>query len=156
MMWLALVLVVGAAWLLVAGARASSKPRTVRRSPARPIRPAKRSIFRPAPVRPAPSRRSIAEDPHVLYHYPWANRPGRRYIGISNEPERRHAEHLIDPKDRWWMVQSTGVMVLVAQYPTRAAALAAERAAIREAYFADEDPANTVHNPGRKPRAARR
>jgi predicted GIY-YIG superfamily endonuclease len=101
-----------------------------------------------APVRPA--RKVRTNVPHVLYHYLHATRPGRIYIGISNSPEVRHSRHLIDPDDREWMRRSTKIMYPVQWYPSRTAARAAERAAVREAAHAGEDIANDQHHPYRR------
>lgn len=118
----------------------------------------------PAPVRAraAATRRPVRADvPHALYRYPHRFRPGARYYGISNEPPARHRRHENDPKDRWWFATSTGRMVIIAWYPNRAAAQAAERGAVRAAWVRGEDIANKHHvprptAPRRKTRAARR
>lgn len=114
-----------------------------------------------AAVRPA--RRPVRADiPHVLYKYPHLYRPGARYYGISNEPAARDRRHSRDPKDQWWYQTSTKQMVIIAEYPNRAAAQAAEREAVRAAWARGEDIANTHHVPRstapkrRKSRAARR
>jgi predicted GIY-YIG superfamily endonuclease len=111
-----------------------------------------RHVTRPAPlpIASARPRRQVRTDvPHLLYVY--RRRDGSRiYGGISNEPPDRHARHLIDPDDRWWMVQTDGVMYPVRWYPNRTAARAAERALVQEMYYAGEDPANDHHNPGRR------
>jgi predicted GIY-YIG superfamily endonuclease len=119
---------------LVAAVVRSARPRST------PIRP---------PARP-PTRRPIRADvPHLLYVY--RRRNGTRiYGGISNEPPARHARHLIDQDDRWWMVQTDGVMYPVRWYGNRDDARIAERALVREMYYADEEPANYHHNPGRR------
>lgn len=114
--------------------------------------------LRPAVVvPPAPRRRIRTDVPHLLYVYDW---DGRRaipdaYYGISNEPPARHARHLIDPDDRWWIERSTRVMHPIGWYPNRALALAAERAAIRAACARGADLANTVHNPSARRRRTR-
>lgn len=130
---LALVLV-GAAVGLIAGVLHGARRRNV--APVRPIRPVRR----------------VREDvPHLLYVYRRRAWPHRRiYGGISNEPEGRHARHLIDPDDRWWIVQTDGVMYPVRWLPNRTVARAAERALIREMHFAGDEPANYHHNPGRR------
>jgi predicted GIY-YIG superfamily endonuclease len=100
--------------------------------------------------RTPPPRRRRADAPHAQYHYPHARRRGRIYIGISNCPAVRHARHLVDPKDQHWVRRSTGEMVIDRWYPNERTARMAERAAIRQAYFNGEDPANYQHNPGRR------
>jgi hypothetical protein len=99
---------------------------------------------RPRPVmRPSTRRRIRADAPHVLYHYPHALRPGRRYIGISNEPRVRHRRHSApNSESAWWFRTSTGVMVIDGRYPNRRAAQLAERAAILDACRNGEDIAN--------------
>jgi predicted GIY-YIG superfamily endonuclease len=93
--------------------------------------------------------------PTILYHYEWADRPTAPiYFGISNDPPARHVRHENDPDDRWWMDRSTGVMILDTQYPNRAAARAAEKAAIQRAHYAGHELANYQHNPGRRKRYA--
>ena len=107
----------------------------------------------PAPV---PVRRPVRTDvPHALYYYLHATVPGRIYWGISNEPEARHGRHENDPRDQWWMRQSTGAMHLHRWYPNRETARAAERAAVRASAFAGEPIVNDHHNPlkVRRPRA---
>jgi len=113
----------------------------------------------PAPVPPplpAPVRRAIrTEVPHLLYFYRHST-GGRIYWGISNDPEARHARHLSDPDDQWWMRQSSGVMYYAKWYPNRVTARAAEREAIRASAYAGEQIANQVHHPaGRIRRAVR-
>jgi hypothetical protein len=102
--------------------------------------------------RPAVRRRIRIDAPHLLYCY---RRPdgSRIYGGISNEPEARAARHLVDPDDRWWMVQSDGVMYPIRWYPNRLTAGTAERTLVREMYYRGENPANYHHNPGRMRRA---
>jgi hypothetical protein len=108
-----------------------------------------------APPLPVPVRRPVrTEVPHLLYYYRHATLPGRIYWGISNEPEARHARHLTDPDDQWWMVQSTGIMYHHRWLPNRAAARAAERAAIRASAHAGEPIANQVHHPAGRSRRA--
>lgn len=92
--------------------------------------------------------------PTVLYHYDWADGRGPIYFGVSNEPPARHRRHENDPRDRWWMERSTGVMILDTQYPNRPAAEAAEEAAIQRAHYAGHELANYQHNPGRRKRYA--
>lgn len=112
-----------------------------------------RSSRRPAPprmvARPAIRRTVRTDVPHLLYCY---RRPdgSRIYGGISNEPPDRHARHLIDPDDRWWMAQTDGVMYPIRWLPNRPAARLAERALVREMHYAGEEPANYHHNPGRR------
>ena len=112
-----------------------------------------RSARRPAPPRMVarpPTRRPVRADvPHLLYCY---RRPdGRRiYGGISNDPPARHSRHEIDPDDRWWMVQSDGVMYPIRWLPDRTAARAAERGLIAEMHRNGEESANYQHNPGRR------
>lgn len=100
---------------------------------------------RPLPVLPtrAPVR---ADVPHLLYLYVWAD-GSDAYYGISNEPGARHRRHGVDPDDQWWFGHTTGVMIPVRWYPNRAAALAAERQAIRAAAARGAWLANTHHNP---------
>jgi predicted GIY-YIG superfamily endonuclease len=122
------------------------------------LRQGGRPPARPAPLpRPAgtPRRQIRVDVPHLLYVYEWAA-GGDCYFGISNEPDARHRRHGVDPDDRWWYEQTTKVMHELAWYPNRAAALAAERAAIRAACSVGAALANTVHNTrarGRRPRA---
>jgi predicted GIY-YIG superfamily endonuclease len=109
---------------------------------------------------PVPVRRPVrTEVPHLLYCYEWSPRfgTGRIYYGISNEPENRHARHLTDPNDQWWMRLSTGVMIPLCRYPNRDVARAAERRAVRAGAYAGEDLANDQHHPlkVRQPRALR-
>jgi predicted GIY-YIG superfamily endonuclease len=119
---------------------------------ARIRRPSPRPVT-PSPVtRPRRARRVRTDVPHLLYVYYWAA-GGEAYWGISNEPERRHARHQTDPRDQEWMPYTDGVMHPVAWYPNRAAALAAERAAIRRACARGDRIANTVHNTRRRGRA---
>ena len=109
-------------------------------------------------VASAPRRRQIRTDvPHLLYVYDWAGEPRipDAYYGISNEPPARHARHLIDPDDRWWIERTTGVMHPIGWYPNRTLALAAERAAIRAACARGAELANTVHNPNARKRRTR-
>ncbi len=121
-----------------------------RRPPRRPISPT-------APVRPRSTRSPGRDDvPHALYRYPHATRPGSIYYGISNDPDARHARHARDPRARWWFSRSTGVMVIVAWFPNRTEAMAAESRAIRTAALAGEDIANDHHNPNRRIRRAAR
>lgn len=109
--------------------------------------------WRPQPPRPLapparPPRRPVRADvPHALYDYMHAERPGRIYVGISNEPEARHRRHGRDPKDQWWYRRSTKTMHLVAWYPNRAAAEDAEELRVRSLAHAGDDLANTHHNP---------
>lgn len=115
-------------------------------------RPASSGIVR---HRPAPARRPVrTEVPHLLYCY---RRPdgSRIYGGISNEPEARAARHLVDPDDRWWIVQTDGIMYPLRWLRNRDVARVAERALVREMHYAGEGPANYHHNPGRR-RAVRR
>jgi hypothetical protein len=138
---LALALVILAGSLLAAAYR-FGRPQPM------PVRPNRRPATSGG-VRQRPVRQIRTEVPHLLYCY---KRPdGRRiYGGISNEPPERHARHLIDPDDRWWMVQTDGVMYPVRWLPNRDTARAAERALVREMYHRGEDPANDHHNPGRR------
>lgn len=99
------------------------------------------------PIRPSVQRKIRANVPHVLYHYLHALRPGRRYIGISNEPTARHRFHSTNPRGQWWFQTSTQVMEIVARYPNLQAARIAERAAIADAVRNGEDIANTQHVP---------
>lgn len=97
---------------------------------------------------PVPTRRPVRADVStLLYYYRHAILPGRVYWGISNDPEARHAQHEADPDDQHWMRQSTGIMYYERWYPNRAAALAAERRAIRASALAGEPIANDHHNP---------
>jgi hypothetical protein len=115
----------------------------------RMARPASSGVVRHRPA-PSPTRRPVREQvPHLLYCY---RRPdGRRiYGGISNCPEIRHARHEIDPDDRWWFVQSDGVMYPIRWLPDRATARAAERTLVRTMHLNGEEPANYQHNPGRR------
>lgn len=116
-------------------------------------RPASSGVVRRRPAA-SPRRRIRTNVPHLLYCY---RRPdgSRIYGGISNSPPDRHARHETDPDDRWWMVQSDGVMYPIRWYLGRTAALVAERTLIRDMYYRGEDPANDHHNPGRR-RAVRR
>jgi predicted GIY-YIG superfamily endonuclease len=104
---------------------------------------------RPAPVMAPSTRRRIrANMPHDLYRYEHVDRPGLPwYIGISVEPLARHRRHGRDEKDRWWYTQSTGEMIVIARFPNRAQALAAERAAIQSAVRHRIPLANTQHVP---------
>lgn len=150
-MW-PLILLCAASWLLVwSCARLIRGPGPVRPAPGRP--PTRMPVRR-MPVRRTPVRRVRADVPHLLYRYVWAATLRTCYYGISNEPPARHARHLIDPDDQWWMSRSTGVMIPVCWYPNRAAARAAERAAVRAGAAAGEDLANDHHNPVRRPRRA--
>jgi hypothetical protein len=98
-----------------------------------------------APTR-APVRSSV---PHLLYCYYWAT-GGECYFGISNDPPARHERHA--GKSEWFPL-STGVMYEVQWYPNRAAALAAERMAIRTASARGATLANDHHNPYARRRA---
>ncbi len=148
----AVVLILAAVALLVAAARTPRRPGG--------YRPPVGYVAAPAGV--APRRRPVRADvPHALYKYPHLYRPGARYYGISNDPPARDRRHARDPKDQWWYRTSTKQMVIIAQYPNRAAALAAEREAVRAAWARGEDIANKHHvprstAPRRKTRAARR
>lgn len=117
------------------------------------------SARRPPPaavgVRPAPTRRVREDVPHLLYRYVWLSGLDA-YYGISNEPPERHGRHLTDPRDRWWIEQSTKVMHPVRWYPNRTEARLAERAAIRHAVWHGAYLANDHHNPRRRPRAVTR
>jgi hypothetical protein len=112
-------------------------------------RPASSGVVRHRPV-PSPARRPVREQvPHLLYCY---RRPdGRRiYGGISNCPKIRHARHEVGPDDRWWFVQSDGVMYPIRWYPNRAEAKVAEIKLIQTMHYSGEEPANFQHNPGRR------
>ncbi len=121
--------------------------------------------YRPPVATVAPStprRRPVREDVrHALYRYPHLLRDGGRYYGISDDPEARHRRHQRDPKDQWWFRTSTGEMQIIAWYPNRTLARAAERTVIQAAHRRGEDIANQHHvprstAPRRKTRAARR
>lgn len=74
-----------------------------------------------------------------LYEYDHASLPGRRYIGITNNPKVRAAGH----RDRsWWYGSSTGQMRLVRCYKSEKLAGEAETAAIEAAALAGEPIAN--------------
>lgn len=82
----------------------------------------------------------------ALYHLPChAGTP--LYIGISNSPDLRLAQHAAD-KDWWPQVDQRAVTVR--WYPTRDAALRAERAAIRR----HRPRYNIQHHPDRRSRYA--
>lgn len=100
----------------------------------------------PAPL-PVRSRRAPvrADVPHALYVYYWRS-GGQAYFGISNDPEERHRRHATNPRARWFAA-TTGEMHIIHVYPNRAAALAAEREAIRIATFRGARLANRQHNP---------
>lgn len=107
----------------------------------------------PPPLR-VPARRPIrTEVPHLLYFYRSTTGP-RIYWGISNDPDARHARHLTDPKDQWWMSRSSKVMYYDHWYPNRTTALAAERRAIRASAYSGEPIANQVHHPAGRIRRA--
>lgn len=135
-----LVLLILAVWFMVALFAV-----ILRRRPAVPARPA----YVPPPVR----RPVRADVPHALYDYP---RPDGWiiYVGISNEPAARHRRHENDPDDQWWYVQTTRAMHIVAWYPNRDAARAAERNRVRTLALAGHDLANDHHNPVRRSRRA--
>lgn len=135
----ALVCMILAVWLLAALVARALRGRRARPAPV---------VY---PTRPAIRRAPVREDvPHALYAYLWASRPGRRYIGISNEPAVRHRRHETDPDAQWWFQQTTGVMHVICWYPNRDTARAAERATVRAAALNGEDPANDHHNPLRR------
>lgn len=101
----------------------------------------------------APKRRVRRDVPTALYCYLHAVVPGRVYVGISNDPESRHRWHEVNSP---WFRFSTGEMRIVAVYPNRRAAMAAETAAIRRAALAGEPLANDVGNPLRRKGVIRR
>lgn len=142
-MTLAVILLVFAAWLFwvaLAGRRST-----------RPLAPTPP----PRPVTPRSRRRAVHHgEPHALYHYLHATRPGRIYIGISSDPGERAARHAVDPRSQRWYPYSTGRMVIVGWYRDYATAHAAEVAAIQTAHAAREPIANTLHVPRRSRRAA--
>jgi hypothetical protein len=141
----ALALLILAAWLIGAVVVSASRP------PASP-----RPVARVRPQAAIPARRVRTEVEHLLYCYLWADTLQPRYYGVSNEPPVRARRHENDPDDQWWFRQTTGVMVPIRWYPNRAAAFAAERAAVRAGAAAGEDLANQVHHPdGRFRRAIR-
>jgi hypothetical protein len=106
---------------------------------------------RPFPLA-VPARKPVRADvPHALYDYLRPNGT-TRYVGISNEPPARHRRHGVDPKDQWWYRQTTRTMHIVAWYPNRDAAQAAERARVRMLAHAGHDLANDHHNPARRVR----
>jgi hypothetical protein len=107
------------------------------------------------PVRPVPARRIRTDVPHLLYRYVWLV-GGDCYYGISNEPEKRHARELVDPRCQWWIRQSTKVMIPVRWYPDRDSAHAAEVQAIESAARRGAYLANYHHNPRRRTRAVAR
>ena len=74
-----------------------------------------------------------------LYEYDHATMPGRRYIGITNDPAKRHGQHA---EQSWWFPSTTGQMRLVKCYRSRALALVAETEAIVAAALAGEPLAN--------------
>ena len=74
-----------------------------------------------------------------LYEYDHATLPGRRYIGITKNPDARYAQE----RDRsWWFASTTGQMRLVKCYRSWKLADAAETAAIVAAAEAREPLAN--------------
>lgn len=146
----AILLITAAVILLVAAV--TWRPRqTVRH---RPVLSA--HVRRPSP----PIRPAHRDLPHALYHYKHRLRPGRRYIGIAVDPDVRHKRHLRDPRSKVWLPLSTGAIQVDRWYPNYEEAHAAEIVAIRAAWFAGEDIANTQHIPRTRTkgssRAARR
>lgn len=145
----ALVLIVLAVLLLMSAVR-QTRSRRLERVDRHPI--GGRPPARPVTVRPR--RRSHRHEPHCLYHY--VSRPtmvvqGRRYIGISWQPDERHEYH---ERKSPFFARTTGVMYVVAWYPDYATAHAAEVAAIRAAWAAGEPIENVSHVPGRSRRRA--
>lgn len=102
----------------------------------------------PAVVR-RPVRTVRADVPTALYGYEWVGGEVC-YLGISNEPTARDRRHAVDPDDAWWYGNSTKTMRVLAWFPNRAEALAAERRAIGRAAASGAFLANTHHNPNRR------
>jgi predicted GIY-YIG superfamily endonuclease len=131
---LAWILVALAVWLLtVAIYRGLRGPRAPRRVP-------------PSPRRP---RRGLPREDveHVLYRVDWALwRPGRPcYFGITNNLAERQAGHA---RRSWWWPLSTRRLTVIGRFPSRSAALAAERRTIRTAVVSHRERlTNTQHNP---------
>lgn len=65
------------------------------------------------------------------------------YVGKTNEPWRRHFEHL---KDKDWLPLTSGYRIHDRVYDTEAECLAAEKAMIRHRSAARRPLANDVHN----------
>lgn len=65
------------------------------------------------------------------------------YVGKTNEPWRRHFEHL---KDKGWLPLTSGYRIHETVYDTEAEALAAEKAMIRDRRAHRRPIANDVHN----------
>jgi predicted GIY-YIG superfamily endonuclease len=89
-----------------------------------------------------------------LYDYHHAGRDEVIYSGISNDPVARDRRHANDPKAQWWYQRSSKVMHVVAWYPNRRLARAAERHRVRELALDGHDLANDHHNPVRRTRRA--
>jgi hypothetical protein len=132
----ALGLVLMASWLLVALiVRAASGRRRVRNRP---------PVSGPARNRPPRRQPPRADVEHVLYaaHWQFTDRP--MYFGISNDLAARAKRHAATS---WWWRFSDRELHVIGRFPTRAAALAAERRAIPIAVRAGERLTNTHHNP---------
>lgn len=108
-------------------------------------RPAPRPVPRIAPVR----RRALPreDEPHVLYRFDWMVwRPGRPiYFGITNDLPERTAGHA---RKSWWWKLAVPEPTVIGRYPSRSAALLAEKQIIKLTAIAyREKLTNTQHNP---------
>jgi predicted GIY-YIG superfamily endonuclease len=91
--------------------------------------------------RPRLSNAHLDDRPHWLYRW-WSATGELLYVGISNDPARRYAQHLDDPRKPWARALGVTFEVEPEPYPGRAAVLLAERRAIEQ----ERPRHNVVHN----------